>query len=70
MAAEDVVDERTREILRHAYEASYSLINKVENLLKLTDTDIDDANGPDHLAGETFDMRVTGKLVHTPSRTE
>ena len=68
LASEHLDDERTRELLKHAYEASSVLINKVDNLLKLTSTEKDPRSGVDGQSGETFDLRVTGKHVRDRTR--
>ncbi|KAE9974542.1 hypothetical protein BLS_003093 [Venturia inaequalis] len=56
MASDDNLDERMRDILKQAYEASNSIINKVETLLSLTDIE---ANAKFDHSGETFDLKST-----------
>jgi signal transduction histidine kinase len=69
LAAEHLDDDRIRELLKHAYEASNVLINKVDNLLKLTETDKDAQDSISDQSGETFDLRVTGKHIFNQTRT-
>lgn len=57
MVSEDTLDERTRDILKHAYEASNAIVNKVERLLSLTDIEANAKNGSNDLSGETFDLK-------------
>jgi len=57
LASENIVDERIRDILSKAQDASNSLINIVDNLLKLTDPE-DEPNH--HHTGETFNLKLTG----------
>jgi hypothetical protein len=63
MASECLVDEQTRDILSKAQEASNSLINTMDNLLKLTGAE----DEPSHQMGETFNLKLTGKSsnIHT-----
>lgn len=61
MASEDILDERTREILKHAYEASNLIINKVEQLLSLTEENQNAKDGLKDVSGETFELKMTGK---------
>lgn len=70
IASENSVDEKIREILSAAYEASHSLINNVDNLLKLTDAAADAEHGNGHLTGEAFDLRVTSKYFHSHTQTQ
>jgi signal transduction histidine kinase len=70
LAAEHLDDDRIRELLKHAYEASNVLINKVDNLLKLTETDKDAQNSISDQSGETFDLKVTGKHIFDQTRAE
>ncbi|QDS75788.1 hypothetical protein FKW77_000003 [Venturia effusa] len=55
-ASEDIPDERTRDILKHAYEASNAIIDKFETLLSLTDPETAKRGLYDH-SGETFDFK-------------
>lgn len=57
MASEDILDERTRNILKHAYEASNAILNKVDTLLSLTDIEANAKNGLNDHSGETFDLK-------------
>ncbi|TLD29837.1 sensor histidine kinase/response regulator [Venturia nashicola] len=57
MASEDTLDERTRDMLKQAYEASNSIFNKIERLRSLTDVEANAKNGSTDHSGETFDLK-------------
>jgi len=66
LASENLVDEKTRDILSKAQEASNSLINTMENLLELTDAE----DGPNHPMGETFNLKLTSKSSNIHTETQ
>jgi hypothetical protein len=57
MALDSEIDDKTRDILGKAQDASISLINVMDDLLRLTEEE----DGSYQPLSETFNLRLTGK---------
>jgi hypothetical protein len=59
MAIENAADDRTRQILGRAQEASSSLVDIMDDLMRLTK--VEDAPSQ-QISDETFNLNLTGRL--------